>query len=118
MFTLLSSVSEPEDIVDRSSTQNRAFNWLIFDDPAQVCPDEILNVTQRYVLALLYYSTNGNDWSACNSADANVVAPCGDAGGRTRFLDEANVCLWFLNDCNGDTLTSIRLGTKLIHFLL
>lgn len=110
IFDVVNDISPPALVIDKSSQQNRAYNWLVFFDPAQVCPDEILNVTQRYILSLIYFSTGGDEWAACNGPDADVVNPCGSAGNRTRYLTGANVCQWYLNECDGGVLTNITLG--------
>ena len=39
--------------------------YIVFSDPAQLCPDDEPELTQRYVLATLYYSTDGDNWVSC-----------------------------------------------------
>ena len=41
------------------SPQDRALQWLITEDGFIVCPDDP-KALQRYILALVYYSTNGD----------------------------------------------------------
>jgi len=75
LTTILASVSNLADLTDANSPQNLALNWLVDDDLLQVCPstntEEREAIIQRYVLAVFYYSTNGNDpvndptWKEC-----------------------------------------------------
>jgi hypothetical protein len=44
-----------------TSAQTLAAEWLIGDDDAESYSD--LKLTQRYVLATLFFSTNGENWS-------------------------------------------------------
>ena len=63
-----------------------AFTWIAEDDPLFLCPDDI-NLLQRYVLALLYFATNGDNWSKCRR---DGLAPC-NAG---NFLSGVHECMW------------------------
>ena len=77
LTNILASVSSRADLNNDNSPQNLALNWLVDDDLAKVCPstdaDEREAIIQRYVLALFYYSTNGNDpvsnptWKECTA---------------------------------------------------
>jgi hypothetical protein len=111
LLDIVESISPIELILDPSTDQSSAFNWLVFIDPAQVCPDEVLNVTQRYTLSMIYFATSGDDWLVCNGPDAPDVKPCGTGGNRTRFMTGANICRWYLNECAGENLVSLTLGT-------
>jgi hypothetical protein len=104
LFTEISSISNALDILTSGTPQNRAFDWLLDVDPAQVCPGETLAVVQRYVLAVLFYSTGGENWDECGSN-----APCSSVP----YLSGANVCDWYNTVCDGPNgnLIEIRLGT-------
>lgn len=108
---------------DGTSAQNLALNWLIEEDLAQLCPstdiDERDSIIQRYVLALFYYSTNGNNpvnnptWKECtapklftqagvNAANMNCdltttnstqIFP-DDVRGRNAWLGPESECTW------------------------
>jgi hypothetical protein len=78
-------------LFDKTTAQYAAFNWLVEKDLAQVCPGAVRDVEQRYVLSLLYFSTNGDEWSTCNRASAPVLGEC-DNG--TRYLSADDVCSW------------------------
>jgi len=46
--------------------QNQAADWLINLDQDYTCPDDI-NLSQRYIMAVFYFSTEGNDWARCSA---------------------------------------------------
>ena len=94
-----------------STNQFAAFDWLVNTDPRQVCPENAVDVRQRYILSLLYYSTSGDGWLTCNSPDAQVLAPCTNA---SRYLSEDSICNWAGNTCNGaGNLRFLSLGKLL-----
>ena len=86
-------------VTTTGTPQNQAFQWLINDDPMQVCPEDFLDVQQRYILAVLYYSTEGDGWSNCNAPSAPNLSPCRE-GEEQRFLSSSDVCFWFGITCN------------------
>jgi hypothetical protein len=102
----ISSISAPLDLLTSGTPQNRAFEWLVNVDPAQVCPGDTLDVVQRYVLALLFYSTGGENWNECGGG----VSPCLD---DVPYLSAQNVCSWYNTLCDepDGNLIEIRLGT-------
>lgn len=67
--------------IERGSPQDLALEWLIQIDPYSVCPDDP-KVLQRYILAVFYFSTNGNNWEQCsapqNPNDLNSVNVAND----------------------------------------
>jgi len=93
---VVSSVSTSESLDDTSSPQNRALEWLCFHDELELPSNEQQEITQRYILAVLYYSLGGSDWTVdCD------------------FLSAAHECDWFdvdtdassvkgVTDCNED----------------
>ena len=97
-------MSSPLALLNPETPQFNAFFWLIRMDEAQVCPEEPLHVIQRYVLALLYYSTSGDEWNECNAATSIDPAPCA----FVRWLDGANVCSWFGVSCDPSGSGEIR----------
>ena len=86
---------------DLTSSHSMAVSWLLEDDhsldvePVEVS-DEFINILlRRYVLALLYFSTNGDQW---NTKDG--------------FLGNASVCDWWGITCDvTDSITIIDLST-------
>ena len=108
LYSIVSELSPQSDIITPASSQNEAFRWLAFEDPAQVCPEQRLEVTQRYTMALLYFSTGGGEWYECS---ANMQSPCPGV----RYLSEANVCSWFNTTCGpDDSLVGIGLCKLLL----
>lgn len=76
---LMQSISGGPVFDDHTSPHYQAAMWLAKDDPAQL-DFEISNFTtamQRYVLALLYYATNGANWKD-----------------SYQFLTADHVCAW------------------------
>eukprot|EP00980_Cylindrotheca_fusiformis_P019454 scaffold6708_cov134-Cylindrotheca_fusiformis.AAC.24 len=66
-FELVSSVSEPQTLFDTGSPQYRAFTWLVETDTvflSTIVYEQSFYemVRERYILALLYYSTTGSSW--------------------------------------------------------
>ena len=109
LLTLVSDISSQSRLTDSSTNEYLAFQWLVSDDEAQVCPEDTLDVKQRYVLALLYFSTNGDDWNECNAVTAPDPNGCGSIS--ERYLSPANVCVWFGSECNDNVnLSEISIG--------
>ena len=50
----------------QGTPQSRALNWLINQDAYIVCPDDPKSY-QRYILALFYFSTDGDNWEECSA---------------------------------------------------
>jgi len=76
IFSVISSVSASEDLIDIQNKRYEAICWLIYDDTKQLkAADPFL--IQRYVLALFYLSTNGNNWFS-----------------NTGFMTASNECNW------------------------
>lgn len=63
-----------------------ATSWIVDEDQLQVCPGDP-NFTQRYVLALLYFYTSGDNWIRCTR---NETSQCLDE----RFLSDSHECNW------------------------
>jgi Leucine rich repeat len=82
----------------------KALLWLLQEDEAHLCPSDAPSVfTQRYVLALLYFATNGNEWSNCTRAEVSTFTPC--LGGASRFLSPQSECTW--GGCKCDSAGNI-----------
>jgi hypothetical protein len=123
LTNILASVSTRANLNEANSPQNLALNWLVDDDLAQVCPstdtEEREAIIQRYVLAVFYYSTNGNSpennptWNECTApkvfTTAGVTAAnngCDltttnstqifpdDVRGRNAWLGPDSECTW------------------------
>ena len=80
----LSSITDPALLLDPLSPQGKAYDWMKNVDTAlDVCTYPTLN--QRYAMATLYFSTNGDGWT--KSAD---------------WLTDVSECSWELAICNAD----------------
>jgi len=61
IFDALVTVSGGSRLNDSSSDQYKAYHWLVDSDCSAHClPD--WRLIQRYVMALFYFSTNGDEW--------------------------------------------------------
>jgi len=67
---------------------------LIEGDEYLICADDS-KLIQRYVLALLYYSTGGDSWLSCGKNDASCT-------GGTPYLASVSECRWSGSRCNAD----------------
>ena len=78
----LRTLSKSESLEDPSSPQSKAIDWLVQDELEHGNGWDEVELTQRYVLAVLYYSTGGEEhWS---------MAP----GAASWFFQASSVCLW------------------------
>jgi hypothetical protein len=82
---LLTPISGVDVFQDMSSPQYAAANWMAEEDPLVLNFSAIsLDViVQRYLLTLVYYSTNGSNWDD-----------------QEDFLSQVDVCDWSGVDCN------------------
>lgn len=89
----LSSVSSKDDLRDFTTPQGMAYEFITEDDRAQLCPDDD-NLTQRYIAAVLYYSTEGDGWAECFEGDRDCGKGISKYGGKEAFLSEDSECEW------------------------
>jgi len=69
IFGVLGGVSGP--LVNKSFTaQSTAASWIIADDPFMLAPESPYLV-QRYIMALLYFSMGGSQWTIDGWLDGN-----------------------------------------------
>jgi hypothetical protein len=73
-------------IRDRTTPQGKATNWIINEDEFQLCPYD-KKLIQRWVLAVFYYSTAGQNWNITVTSTS------------TPFLSNVDECLWFGIKC-------------------
>mmetsp|Transcript_12711 Transcript_12711/g.16058 ORF Transcript_12711/g.16058 Transcript_12711/m.16058 type:complete len:406 (+) Transcript_12711:84-1301(+) len=57
----LESISDSDALHDWLAPQGRAFQWLVNEDERMINADDPFLV-QRYVLAVLFYATSGDNW--------------------------------------------------------
>lgn len=101
-------ISEIERLIP-GSTQDVAYQWLVNEDELQVCPDQLLDVRQRYVMALLYFATDGDNWISCARSSPDSVSNCPSE--YAAFLSGVNVCLWLNVTCSQNEILGISIGT-------
>ena len=72
----LTFVSEDmSDLHNLDTPQGKAFDWLLNKDGRALHPDAE-NLVQRYVLAVLYFSTAGQNWIVGSSHWMNALHEC------------------------------------------
>lgn len=117
-------ISNPRDFGDTNSPQSLALRWLIDDDSLYTCPDDS-NLVQRYVMAVFYYSTSGDEWNECSAPtefdSVDAIALANDAcdilaeepteefdtkaliWGTAAWLTPVSECFWGGVACDEDT---------------
>jgi hypothetical protein len=103
----INRVSDSDTLNTVGTAQNSAFEWLVNEDSAYLCP-QAPNLVQRYVLAVLYFSTRGNRWFQCSAPsdleDPESVAQANDACTivATPGNREENSSAWLadVSECN------------------
>jgi hypothetical protein len=102
------SISPGSIIEEGSSTpQSQAFNWVVNVD--QNCPgsdEDNTSIEQRYILAVLYYSTNGADWTDSGAFLSVNLTEC-----LWRIPDPASGDGIFCTD-NGTVVNRIAIGKQ------
>lgn len=98
----LESISDATDLRRTTTPQGKAVDWLVFEDPSYLCADDI-HLIQRYVLAVLYYSTGGDEtWLTCSKTE-DIANACviGE-----RYLSNYHECVWSGIGCNADNFVT------------
>lgn len=108
----LASLAESiSGIIGPNTPQSQALEWLVETDPSYACPQDVKTATQRYVMAVFYYSTGGAAWNECSApADPNDAesvreaneactiqgdGPGNDGGrGSDAWLGPGSECRW------------------------
>jgi len=99
---LKDSISRPDLLRDEDTVYGKAFKFVVETDKRQLKPSDDLLI-QRYVLALIYYATNGEEWKY----------------GNLHFLTEVHECHWKKRvkktwvgviDCEGMHVTNLELS--------
>jgi len=146
---LMETVSDPATFEDPGSPQSQALNWITNEDTISpiMCPNQenigcsrggLINpMIQRYVLAVFYFATEGDDWDQCSApndlddpaaialADANcdrVVTPYGVGNDRVgdtstdAWLGPVNECEWGGVACWGGDTPNLNLCIDQLDF--
>jgi hypothetical protein len=120
IFSTIQNVTDVSLLSDLSTPQGKAIEWLINEDGAYLCPNAT-KLIQRYVLAVMYYSTGGENWMKC-SASSIASDNCGGEEpfvNRTRFLSNDNECSWAGIRCSESLcVTQIEFGTFMVFLII
>jgi hypothetical protein len=113
IIDVVTKISAPASLINSSTPQFKALDWLLNEDKADLCPNDA-KLVQRYVLAVMYYSTGGDNWFKC-SASPNATDSCGMEQpfvDQTRFLNATgNECTWAGIRCSeSQCVTQIEFG--------
>jgi len=107
IFDIVKTVSDEKALQSETSPQSKAFHWIVDDDPLRVDPsDDITDdskILQRYVVAVIYFSMDGDDWF-CGSAGDDWEDDClnKDDQGSVPYLSGSDECTWYGNFCNDE----------------
>jgi Leucine-rich repeat (LRR) protein len=94
----LSYISGPDAFSNKNSSQYQALDWLVNNDELKLSSDDD-TLVQRYVLAVLYFETNGDEWFNCTRFHNSSCA----------FLSAAGECRWGGIGCD-DTNSVARIN--------
>ena len=102
------TISSPESVEDPNSPQYLAADWVANTDEVQA-PMGSLQLTQRYTLAVFYFSTGGDDWEECN----RLLTSC-NVGFRW-LTGSKSECLWHGIRCSTEDqhVSDIFIGHQL-----
>lgn len=117
ILSVLSNVTDPVLLLTPSDPRNVAAEWLIGEDALTLCPFDP-KIVQRWALALVYFSTGGDDWFKCSASTVTgdeeddgcgIEFPFDD--GEDRFLAPVNECSWASIECNDQLcVTEVEFG--------
>jgi len=107
--TKLLPVSGLPALTDPSTPQYASAQWLIDDDARYLCPEDP-TLIQRYILAVIYFSTEGAGWKNCSAVEYAAVSPClsveiDQPNNARRYLSAASECSWYGNHCSDEVAT-------------
>ena len=95
---ILDQVADSALIRDDSTPQGKATRWIISEDERVLCPNDP-DIIQRWTVAVMYYSTEGNAWTHCFQGDLE----CGTMSpflNKVALLSPTHECQWAGISCN------------------
>jgi len=93
----LASVSGMAELVDFNSDRYKSACWIIYDDLQRYDADDP-KLVQRYILAVIYHTTGGENWFS-----------------QVGFMGGKDECAWQAITCTDNSVTGINLsGNNLI----
>jgi len=98
-------VSDESALLQPSSPQGMAASWIIYDDELQLDSSDP-SLLQRYAMAVLYFSTNGDNWQRDDAGAAFLsnVSACDWSG-----ISCTSTCGWGGSPCIDGVINSIQL---------
>ena len=103
-------------LMDPTTPQYKALNWLALEDPYTVPVDDIDHLKQRYALAVLYFATGGNDTWIDSFEFLSAEHECSWSGALSCGQENSNVI--GENDSTDVVITGIHLqGNDLVGAL-
>ncbi len=92
IFGILDQVADSSLIRDITTPQGQAARWIISEDELRLCPND-LKIVQRWVLAVMYFSTGGDSWTQCfqDDVECGVFLPFLN---QEAFLSPSTECEW------------------------
>jgi hypothetical protein len=107
-----STISDPELFDNPGTPQSLALDWITNHDSMMVCPNNsTCHAVQRYVMAVLYFSLKGYQWSECSAAkdwycdeEATLAdANCNIGSNYSKpWLSSSHECHWGGCGCHGE----------------
>lgn len=85
VLTNQSSSSVDKILMDAASTQSLAYTWMLKDPSYWSYSNS--TILQRWILAVFYYSTNGDDWTTENF-------PIDHQLGKAPWMNYSDECYW------------------------
>jgi len=116
----LSFISDPEHFRDNTSPQFRALSFIADEDDIGI---DAPNLVQRYIMAVFYYSMDGDNWTYCKKQegaeckcrdDFQAGIACGTIKRKDKpYIGKVSECNWFKNRCkdDGTVITNIEFQT-------
>ena len=83
IFDRLKLITDPEILVDQTTPQGKAFNFLVNDDAGIIDHCTYISLEQRYGLVTFFFSTNGGIWQT-----------------NSGWLGDEHECFWYGVDCD------------------
>jgi Leucine Rich Repeat len=74
-----------------------------------VCADDTSAVIQRFVLALIYFEMNGDEWINCRAASSATPGECTNG---TQWLDASHECEWYGITCDAASTVVSKIALK------
>eukprot|EP00986_Skeletonema_menzelii_P008392 scaffold3511_cov146-Skeletonema_menzelii.AAC.16 len=107
---LINVYNNDVDIFDRDGPAKSAMEWLKGDTCScgKFCTD--LQLIQRYILAVLYYSTGGPNWTSCGDAASDATCEVQSSYGNSEgfnWLTCNSECEWGGTDCRNSGVLNV-----------